>query len=171
MKPVNVLILFVIFVLPCLPSVSFASVNDSAAVPVPTLEKLRIAAEALYECGDDNNEIASETYSYGSLKRSFYLETVEPGPNGMNLAKFVSKNVFFAQGAYTRHLSKERQSILTQTFCRLLWACQTKSMVFFEVTCDKSSRLPGDGEIVKAPAALGIMDGERLLILRGIGRD
>jgi hypothetical protein len=160
-----------ILVLSCFSFIPFAMANESAAVPVPTLEKLRIAAEALYECGDDNNEIASDTYVYGNLKRSFYLEPVESGPNGMNLAKFVSKNVFFAQGAYTRHLSKERQSMLTQSFCRLLWAAQTKSMVFFEVTCDKSTRLPGDGEVIKAPAALGIMDGERLLILRGIARD
>ena len=43
-------------------------------------------------------------------------------------------------------------------------------MVFFEVTCDKECLLPGDKALVKAPAALGIMDGERLLILRGVGQ-
>ena len=171
MKPVNTIILFVIFALSSLAFVAFAYADETAAVPVPTLEQIRISAEALYGCGADNNVIASETYAYDGLKRSYYLAPIEFGPNGMNLAKYVSKNVFFAEGAYTNHLSRERQDLLTQSFMRILWSVQTKSMVFFEVTCDKSARLPGDGEIIKAPAALGIMDGDRLLILRGTGSD
>jgi len=171
MNPVKSIILFVIFALSSLTFVAFSYAAHSAAVIVPALEQLRISAEALYECGADNNVIASETFAYDSLKRSYYLAPVEFGPNGMNLAKYVSKNVFFAEGAYTDHLSRERQDLLTQSFMRILWAVQTKSMVFFEVTCDKSARLPGDGEIIKAPAALGIMDGDRLLILRGTSSD
>ena len=171
MKPVNTIILFVIFALSSLTYVAFANASQSAAVVVPTLEQLRISAEALYECGTDNNIIESETYFYGSLKRSFYLKPVELGINGMNLAKYVSKNVFFAEGAYASHLSRERQQLITTSFMRILWGLQTKSLVFFEVTCDTPSRLPGDDEIIKAPAALGIMDGDRLLILRGVGRD
>ena len=143
----------------------------SAAYDVPVLERLRITAEALYECGDDNNSIASEIVNYDDLDRTIYLHPVELGPNGMNLAKHVSKNVFFAQGAYTSHLTREMQQRLTTAFMRVLWTVDSRSMSYFEVSSDIAGKIPGDGEIQRSPAAIGIMLDGRMLILRGVAID
>ena len=143
----------------------------SAAYDVPVLERLRITAEALYECGDDNNSIASEIVNYEDLDRTVYLHPIEMGPNGMNLAKKVTKNVFFAEGAYTTHLNRQMQKRLTTAFMRVVWNLDSRSMKYFEVSSDIAGKIPGDGEIQRSPAALGIMLDGRMLILRGVAID
>ncbi len=150
---------------------SYAFDVDSAAVEVPVLERLRITAEALYECGEDNNSIASEIVNYDDLDRTVFLHPVELGPNGMNLAKHVSKNVFFAQGAYTNHLSRDMQQKITTAFMRTLWSVDSRSMKYFEVSSDIAGKIPGDGEIQRSPSAIGILLNGRMLILRGVAID
>lgn len=148
-----------------------AAYVEDVSQDVPLLEKLRITAEALYECGEDNNAIASSIVDYGSLERSVHLIPVELGPNGMNLAKHLETNVFYPQGAYAAHLTREMQVRLTHAFLRVLWSVELTDVTFFEVVCDVEGKVPGDGETIKAPAALGVLHDGRLLMLRGISFD
>ena len=148
---------------------SSALLASDLSVKVPDLEFLAVSASALYEMGQDNCKVAREIIEYHSLSRAVELRPIELGINGSNLAKYVAATVFHPEGVYTTHLNKSLHKQVTIAFIRVIWGLGDKSLTYFEVVTQGGTSIVGDDARVKAPTALGILQGERLLIMRGIG--
>jgi len=164
-------LLTVVALVACLSTIALPQRALAAVEDVPVLERLQIAASALYEMGQDNNQVAAAIVPYDSLDRSVALVPVELGPNGQNLARHLSSTVFYGEGAYAKHLDDPMQQLVVTAFLRTLWAVDTNALTFFEISSETPGKVPGDDGMQKASSALGIMHEGRVLIMRGVALD
>ena len=134
---------------------------------LPSLETLAIAAESLYQCGEDGHSLKWRIVDYTKLDRSVYLAPVAFGVNGMNLRKYLKELVFSAEGRYSPHLSLSWQERLASAFIEMLFKQDYEAFHYFEVS---GFHWQGslERDVDNARRALGIMHGDRILIIASV---
>ena len=149
-----------------------AAATEDLTRPLPRLERLLIAARTLYGCGEGGNEVAAVIIPHAALSRANSVHALSLDPDSYEFAVTVGRTVFHPVGAHTNHLSRDLHRRLVAAFVAEVFRGDTAGLHAVEVGSRFGGSLPGDDEDgddrPAAPTALGLIDGDRILIMRGM---